>query len=261
CKNKATAGEDSIKLKIDAQKEYVNALNEAKETITESSNEGWMKTHPHFQQVARIVFGAKERAEDAQAWIRLIGSFIAMSISYLTGFFFADEYKAAIKKQINIDHKPIHSPTQTSNYHQPITAQIKQAADKLDNQLNQIIAKRKETTMSKPSEEDYEINPEFLDNRSEPREQSTFKMGFAGFVNPNETATQKPQKNVLNPEKTDNATVQDEKTEKNTLNVVIIGDLGTHCQQCGGQFPKPRTGKKFCNNACRLIAWKAENGK
>jgi len=177
CKSKALAGEDAIKMKIDAQRDYVKSLDEAKETISESTESGWMKTNPHFQQVARIIFGAKERAEDAQAWLRFIGSFIAMSISFLTGFFFADEYKTAIKRQL----KAADAIAAQQGYSQPprpdpITAQIKQAAANLDNRLNEIIAKGKEITMAKPSAEDYELDERFLDNRSEPRKP------FMGFI-------------------------------------------------------------------------------
>jgi len=203
CKSKALAGEDAIKMKMEAQKDYVKSLDEAKETITESTESGWMKTNPHFQQVARIIFGAKERAEDAQAWLRFIGSFIAMSISFLTGFFFADEYKTAIKRQL----KAADAIAAQQGYSQPprpapITAQIKQAAANLDNRLNEIIAKGKDITMAKPSAEDYELDERFLDNRSEPRPQNTGMYKFVDTdslpkVEPKRTPVEK--KDIVSP--------------------------------------------------------------
>jgi len=202
--------------------------------------------------------------EDGKNLLLAVAILITVIVSYITngGLYFVgcligdnyDEIKHRTKELID---DVIANNHQSPTPQQPTFKPVQQHPEPIFNRMfvkpQQPVSAEKSQTIKAGHIED--LTEQMYDDTPRPEK------GFIGFVDTNALPTNETEKNVLKPKKTDNATVPTEKTENIMSKVVVIGDLGTHCQQCGVQFPKPRTGKRFCNNACRLISWKLENGK
>jgi len=251
CKSKSYAGKDAIEMKLAAQKESVEAMNDALTEIKSTEQNTGNYVHRAFKGMALVV---DTEALKVQSYYRLTISALVVLLSHL-GFVF---YAGSDKKYVDIAKKVIEEFShQSPTPQQPIFKPVQQHPEPIFNRMfvkpQQTASAEKPQTIKAGYVED--LADKMYDDTPRP------KKGFIGFVDTNALPTNETGKNVLKPEKTDNATVPTKKTENIISKVVVIGDLGTHCQQCGVQFPKPRTGKRFCNNACRLISWKLENGK
>lgn len=176
CRRKARAGEDELRMKLEAHNESVKAIDSALSEIKSTESNSGNYVHRAFKGMA-VVFDTESLK--IQSIYRLTISALVVLLSHLGFVFYAGsdaKYVKLARRVMNEfnHHQPVNQTQSPAP--SPITAKIKSAADNLDNRLNEIIAKGKETVMSKPSETDYEINPAFLDNRTEPRKP------FMGFI-------------------------------------------------------------------------------
>lgn len=269
---KLKAGIESVNLKLKAQHDYVAAIDNASNVINENQGNAWQETMRHFQSLSILLFGTEKEAVKTQMIVRLFKSVLAVILIHFGFIFYGIKSQRIVRFVENIATSPAPEQTiktETENNQQKPQSwaeRWKQGDVSLVGafrqspaySVNQPVAQAKSTVSMvkqppKVSDAEMTMGHGFStvsdDNEEKPVEQlySGSKKAF-GFIPETQNGTS-------------HGAVSTEKTENKSVLKPVLSDVGTHCEQCGTEFSKPRTGKKFCNAKCRREAWTQINGK